>query len=106
VREEWTYASHGGVLEEVAYEADGTLTYRARYRYDDRSRCASKQEFLDGVEKIRSTYAYDGDGRTRTLTLELLADDGRVVETEVTSEIWDAGRKTWEPVEAPAEPVG
>jgi hypothetical protein len=105
VRQEWTYASHGGVLEDVTYEADGTATYRARYRYDDRARCAGKSEFLDGIEKIRSTYAYGGGGRTRTHTLELLADDGRVIETEATTEYWDAVRKTWESADEGGEPI-
>jgi hypothetical protein len=98
VREEWTYAAHGGVVERVAYEADGELTFREKYAYNDEGRCVSRTSWAFGQKLNRSTYTYSADGLTRTDRMEVYGSDGAVDTVHTTKERWDPGEKTWEQI--------
>ena len=97
VRMEWKYAAHGGVIEEAAFDEEGTVHLRDVYRYSDDGRCVARTMLgTDGVKVNRSTYTYSDDGKTRTERLEVYDEDGKVIRIGTAKARWDPDKKAWE----------
>ncbi|MBN1918733.1 MAG: hypothetical protein JW889_12570 [Verrucomicrobia bacterium] len=96
VRREWTYAAHGGVLEEALYDAEGKVARREAFRYDDGGRCVLRTLYEYDRKQNESTYTYNADGIRRTNRMELYGPDGSRINVLSETELWNPETKTWE----------
>lgn len=106
VKREWTYAAHGGVLEEALYDPEGAVARRETFRYDDGGRCVSRTLFEYDRKQNESTYTYDPDGLTRTNRMELYGPDGSLINVLSEIESWDPETKAWEIETGEADSLG
>lgn len=124
VRCEWTYAAHGGVLEQRWYSEDGQAGPWSVCRYDESNKLVEKTEHYGDTVNSRRLYRYDSSGRLIEVTLyqgaqqenkdrtstftysadatqrterqETYLDDGTTLHSAVTREQrWDPGNETW-----------